>query len=127
MITLLNSYTVNYYRLAGVLAAGWVLHWLLLYTTDRFFHRKKWLADDQHVHNFLKSALIALVILVAVDVSVSGLEKFNQRLFIVCGFWVLVRLLKVLKLVCYVRFDASRPDNLTARKVRTQISFIEKT
>lgn len=123
----IGEFSVDVQKLAIALAAGWLLAILVLWLVDRVFHRRKWLTPEQHLSTILLAPTLAVLTLVALDISIRDTGMLTKRLFIAAGVWLAIHLVKLFKIATYVRFDYSHEDNLRARKVRTQIDFVERT
>jgi small-conductance mechanosensitive channel len=123
----IGAYAVHLYALAAGFAVAWVLQWAVLFSGNRFLHRKRWLHDGNTLAKYLRWPLFALLGVIAIDIAVQNISPLTSRLYIVLTVWVLIRLVKVFKIVSYARFDSSLEDNLVARKVRTQLEFVERT
>lgn len=127
MILHLGEHVVDITKLAIALPAAWILQFVSLYLLDRFFHRKKWLPPEEHIFGCLRLPLLAVLSLVAIEISITGISDISKRLYIITGVWLAMNIAKVFKIVTYHRFDANHEDNLLARKVRTQLEFVERT
>jgi small-conductance mechanosensitive channel len=122
-----GAYSVDAQKLAISAVSAYVLQKIILLALDRVFHRKNWLRPDQHLFSYLRAPLLFTFVLVAADISVQGVQEYTRRLYIVAGVWLAIYSVKIFRIVSYVRFDSSHEDNLLARKVRTQLEFVERT
>lgn len=127
MILHFGEHLIDAKKLALTLAAAWLLQFAALYLLDRFFHRKQWLPREEHIFSSLRLPLLAVLTLVGLEISITGIAEISKRLYIVSGVWLAMNIAKVFKIVTYHRFDSNHEDNLLARKVRTQLEFVERT
>jgi len=121
------NHVINCYIVGGGILLAWPLQHLVLAPLNRFFHRRRWLKPEEHVFDHLKIPFILLFLLIALDLGVTQMEQFTTRAYIVVTAAILIRAVKIFKIVSYNRFDSSLEDNLVARKVRTQMEFVERT
>ncbi len=88
---------------------------------------------------YFKLTLISLIILIILAIeplldsilNISGLEdslliEQKNNLLIIAFAWLIIEVIKRIKTMFLKRFDISKEDNLTSRKLHTQFNILEK-
>lgn len=118
-------------------AVGLFMHWLLFHALQRLARRRESVVG-QAVPRHLRAPLRLLVPTLAVRISlpahslnlkpevVDYLGTALSTLIIVSAAWLLIRLSRVMEAWILSRYDMTASDNLTARKVATQLDILRK-
>ena len=109
------------------LFGAWFLPQALLYAAGKVAHRRGLAPTSGLLSSFLKNPLRLILAVFAADVTDILGNETTTRLYIAAIVWLLIQTVKVVKVICFVHFDSSSPDNLVARKIRTQLQFVERS
>ncbi len=113
--------------LIPALLGAWFAPQVVLNLVGRVALRRKFTPTAGLLSSFLKNPLRLMLAVIAIDIADTTSNELTARFHIAAVVWLLIQASKVLKVLCFVHFDSSSPNNLVARKIRTQIQFIERS
>ncbi|MFL5812551.1 MAG: mechanosensitive ion channel family protein [Bdellovibrionia bacterium] len=115
---------------------GFVARWIFARFSDRYLRKRSHLPGFSNQTSFFGWRTQFLFTLIALHLTLPWMEydKLTSKSIdqwigvgIIISVWlVLARVLRLFRWVANVRYDMSHPDNLLARKVRTQLYYLEE-
>jgi small-conductance mechanosensitive channel len=118
------------------LLIGFVCRWTFAYFSARYVRSRKNIASFSNQTRLFgwRSQFLFTMIALHITLPWMGFDRdtaqdINQWLGvgIIIGVWVFIaKILRIARWVANVRYDMSHPDNLLARKVRTQLYYLEE-
>lgn len=118
------------------LLIGFVCRWTFAYLSERYVRSRKNIAPFSNQTRLFGWRTQFLFTMIALHITLPWMgfdrdtsQEINQWLGvgIIIGVWVFIaKILRIARRVANVRYDMSHPDNLLARKVRTQLYYLEE-
>jgi small-conductance mechanosensitive channel len=108
---------------------SWFLQVVVLRLLTPLLGWKKLSIDRSQITRLLRVPLFAFFLIVFWQniFDKDNLEVIFERLYIFTLIWLAINLVSLSKIAVKMKFDITAPDNLQARKMRTQFQFLEKT
>lgn len=133
----LNYVGSGYVMLAAVVPISWLIVYISLTFVHRLLQRRRLFDDKKLLFKTIRNPFLFLLILVGAHSTLPTLHipaayaqilsALYSRLYIVVIIWLLIKLVSLSHIIAVRNFDIQTEDNLRARKVRTQFSFLQKT
>jgi small-conductance mechanosensitive channel len=121
--------------LAGSAIVGWLVYWILFAIICRFTGGRFASIAGAIVHNFRAPSrwlfpllgLLAAVIVLPLRAAITGPTRHGIALVLIAiAAWLVVRLIDAMGDILSARYDVNVPDNLEARKIRTQFQVLRR-
>jgi small-conductance mechanosensitive channel len=121
--------------LAGAIALALVVHFILFFVIERFLRRKREGNESLFARRVKKSArlifpLLALVLAIPLAPLPADLKSMLQHalgLGVIASIgWAIIILTELAGNIIFARYSMDAPDNLTARRIRTQTQVLQR-